>query len=72
MFNRKVQILAMIATSTTFALTTCSTNVRDALIGGALDWVSGSTSELLSNVFPLALSNATDDTTEAASASDAR
>ncbi|MBL8877979.1 MAG: hypothetical protein JNG88_02575 [Phycisphaerales bacterium] len=69
MFNRKLQVLAVTLSSATFAFTTCSTNMRDALIGGALDWVSGSTSDVLSAVFPLLLSGATDDVS---SASDAR
>jgi hypothetical protein len=53
MLPRKLQTLAWIAMSSTFAFTSCSTNIRDALIGGAMDWIAGSATEVLSNLFPL-------------------
>lgn len=53
MLNRRLQTLAFIAMSSTFAFTSCSTDIRDALIGGAMDWIAGSATDVLSNLFPL-------------------
>jgi hypothetical protein len=38
---------------TTLLGASCATNIRDAILGGALDFVSGSTSSLLSSLLPL-------------------
>lgn len=72
MLKRKYQLLGMMALSSTFAFTTCSTNIRDALIGGALDWVSGSATDILSSVFPTTTLFDLPGTTDNTSNSDAR
>lgn len=45
-------VLVMLC-STTLLGSSCATNIRDAIVGGALDFVSGSTTSLLSSLLPL-------------------
>jgi hypothetical protein len=49
---RKWLTLALLCSATLLG-SSCVANIRDAILGGALDFVSGSTSDFLSSLLPL-------------------
>lgn len=51
--QRKTMALALAASSTLLA-GQCMTDIRDALVGGALDYIAGSATSLIDAWFPLA------------------
>lgn len=51
--QRKTWTLAFLASSTLFT-GQCVTDIRDAFIGGALDYLTGSTTSLIDAWFPFA------------------
>lgn len=53
MARRKILAL-LIATSATLWVGTCITDIRDAIVGGALDYISGTTTGIFDAFFPLA------------------
>ena len=50
--SHKWLVLVMLC-GTTFVGSSCVSNIRDAIVGGALDFVSGSTTSLLNSLLPL-------------------
>ena len=53
MSTRSRWLCLVLVCGSTLAGTGCGTYLRDAIIGGAMDFVSGSTANLLSSLLPL-------------------
>jgi hypothetical protein len=45
-------VVLIMCCGTTLLGSSCATDIRDAIVSGALDFVSGNTSSLLSSLFP--------------------
>jgi hypothetical protein len=47
------RVMLALTASATLWLNTCTMNLRDAIVGGALDFVAGSTTALIDAWFPI-------------------